>query len=343
MVRRIRLNRKRQGKRTRGQAVVEFALVSFFMLMLILGILEAGRLMLAFSVVSNSAQEGSWYGIVRPRDVMTLSEAQARRARGTPVPTQIVVANGNCNVVDKAKDKVWGVPRDEVDVRVWYDAGRGTPTVVTAGNINSVVHSGNRIVVESSYRFRFIVPILERLAPNGIDVKMRSARTLLSNGDGARPPCAFEYELAPTPDVAATRTAQVYATQTARAAATATPTATVPPTLALVVSILDARKDDGNNRPLYVKVQITDNAVPPVPVAGAIVNARIYNCSVTPCADLGARRLTDMGSGFYQLCPVGNYSGNAANMGINVDATLDPYTPANAWRGGASSPGVCPP
>src|SRR5438105_4823488 len=118
---------------TSGQSLVEFALVGVILFLTITGIMEAGRLLFAYSVVSNAAQEGSRYAIVRPRDVVSSSEAtQVAPPAGTPtyIPEQ-VVPDGTCNIFSKAREKVWSVPQADVQVSVWYDTGDGTPIVVS--------------------------------------------------------------------------------------------------------------------------------------------------------------------------------------------------------------------
>ena len=57
--------RRAQG----GQSLVEFALVGIILFALLMGIIDAGRLLFTYSVVSNAAQEGTHYGAIRPRDV----------------------------------------------------------------------------------------------------------------------------------------------------------------------------------------------------------------------------------------------------------------------------------
>lgn len=58
--------KKRSTEEKSGQSLVEFALIGIILFTLFAGIFDAGRLLLTYSVVSNAAQEGSRYGIVRP-------------------------------------------------------------------------------------------------------------------------------------------------------------------------------------------------------------------------------------------------------------------------------------
>ena len=124
MVKWRKMARKRPASISRGQSLVEFALISIVLFSIIMSIIEVGRLLFTYSVISNAAQEGSRYGITRPRDVITSSAATQTAAAGTPtfIPEQ-VMPDGSCNVIDKTREKVWGLDRSDVDVSVWYDLG----------------------------------------------------------------------------------------------------------------------------------------------------------------------------------------------------------------------------
>ncbi|HEX9990017.1 MAG TPA: TadE/TadG family type IV pilus assembly protein [Chloroflexia bacterium] len=220
---------KKIPRSRRGQGLYEFSLVSLLLFMILFGIIEMGRFLLAYNVVSNSAQEGVRYGIIRPRDLFSASEAANRRTLGTPIPTQVVVADGTCNVIDKTREKVWGLPGSDLKVAVWFDNGNGTPTVVPMDydELSEATLPGNRINVESVYHYEFIVPFFQVFAPRGIDVKMRSARTILRWGDE---PDSCTVSLTPAPTYTAgpspTRTPTATATNTSTSTNTATATNT---------------------------------------------------------------------------------------------------------------------
>lgn len=184
-----------------------------------------GRFLLVYNVVSNSAQEGVRYGIIRPRDLFSASEASNRRTLGTPVPTQVVVADGSCNVIDKTREKVWGLSSSDLKVAVWFDNGNGTPTAVPMDydELSKATLPGNRINVESVYHYDFIVPFFQVFAPRGIDVKMRSARTIIRWGD-EQDNCTVN--LTPAPTYTAGPTATYTPTSTATNTSTRTNTTT---------------------------------------------------------------------------------------------------------------------
>lgn len=54
--------------RSRGQALVEFALIAPFLFLLILGTIEAGRFIFFYEVLNNATREGARYAIVHGAD-----------------------------------------------------------------------------------------------------------------------------------------------------------------------------------------------------------------------------------------------------------------------------------
>jgi TadE-like protein len=52
------------SQRTRGQALVEFALVAPIFILLFMGIIEFGRFVLAYEALNNATREGARYAIV---------------------------------------------------------------------------------------------------------------------------------------------------------------------------------------------------------------------------------------------------------------------------------------
>lgn len=220
-------------RRAHGQSTVEFAFVSILLFWFILGIIEMGRFLFTYSVVTNAAQEGSHFAIIRPREVVAAAQATQvaadMAAKGTPtyVP-QLVAPSYACDIRGKSIEKVMGVPRSSVNIAVWYDNGDGTPVAVTQSNIDSVIKEGNRVVVEASYKYKFLVPFMEAFAPNGIDVKMRSARTILQNGKTQAPGCAVSLTPAPTftPQGSPTPTETLPPSSTPFVPPTSTPTRT---------------------------------------------------------------------------------------------------------------------
>ena len=367
---RIRVeNRFRKGlrKATRGQSMIEFALISFFLFFFILGILEAASLLFVYNVISNAAQEGSRYGIIRPRDLYNQQEAAWRTSRGTVIPTIVVVPNGACNIVDMTRDKVWGISRNDVGVEVWYDRGNGTPTAVPSSlsDLNLIATDANgvsRIAVEASYHYRFIVPFLDKLVPDGVMIKMRSARTLLRPGDEVSY-CNVSFTPAPTrtptptftrtststpthtntatPTNTSTATRTATRTATATNTPTSTRTATVTAVRSLVITLVDARKPNGNNQNMYVKVYVTDDLGQPV--VGATVMVTVRDCTAGCGPSSGPFSISDSGGGNYRTCPIpGSYSGEPTLFAVVAQASKAGYAPTSMTKFATSS-SVCPP
>ena len=59
---------KDQAKDKEGQALLEFALVAVFLVMVLFGIIDFARLFFAYATMANGAREGARYGIVHPGD-----------------------------------------------------------------------------------------------------------------------------------------------------------------------------------------------------------------------------------------------------------------------------------
>ncbi|HEX8228754.1 MAG TPA: TadE family protein, partial [Chloroflexia bacterium] len=182
----------------RGQSTVEFAFISILLFWFILGIIEMGRFLFTYSVVTNAAQEGSHFAIIRPREVVAAAQATqvaaSMAAKGTPTYVPALVAPSYaCDIRGRSVEKVMGVPRSSINIAVWYDNGNGTPVPVTQSNIDNVIKEGNRVVVEASYKYKFLAPFMDAFVPNGIDVKMRSARTILQNGKTQAPGCTMSF------------------------------------------------------------------------------------------------------------------------------------------------------
>ena len=81
------LHRSNRPDRTRGQSLVEFALVLPILLILMLGILDFGRAIFAYNSVSNGARSGARVAIVNQDldDITAAVEAEAYGLDGVDV------------------------------------------------------------------------------------------------------------------------------------------------------------------------------------------------------------------------------------------------------------------
>jgi Flp pilus assembly protein TadG len=84
MTKRIRLSK--------GQELLEYALIAPIFLLVLLVILDLGRITYTYSVVQNVAREGARYGAIHPDDWTGIQTAVNRLALGVPTyPPQVVV------------------------------------------------------------------------------------------------------------------------------------------------------------------------------------------------------------------------------------------------------------
>jgi len=178
-----------------GQSLVEFALVSLILFMLILGIMEMGRAMFIYAQISQAAQEGARYGATRPREITSASG-------GGGYPPASVNAYP-CSIIDASRSKVVLLAPTDVVITVGYDdgsSGNGTtgheyypfcnnPAVACSSGYKSdpldFQPLQNRVVVTATYQFRFLTGLIDRFAPNGLTLQMVSARTILGPEENA--------------------------------------------------------------------------------------------------------------------------------------------------------------
>lgn len=69
-------------KRQRGDGLVEFALILPILMLLVMGILDLGRAVYAYSVVANCAREGCRYASVTPGDDLAITAVCTSAAVG---------------------------------------------------------------------------------------------------------------------------------------------------------------------------------------------------------------------------------------------------------------------
>jgi hypothetical protein len=210
---------KRIGKQpTKGQSLVEFALVSVLLFTLLFGILEMGRFMFIFSQVASASQEGTRYAVSHPREIE--DPARDPGTSGCSYPCGLVEDGGAhsadpCNIIYQAKSKVVLVPTTGaggVSVEVGYDDGNGTTVNPFSLTANPSLSSGTvRAVVTATYQIHFLVGIFDRFIPNGLAVRMVSARTIPNDPDHSdtRLRCDYDAFGGPTPTPLACQTISI--------------------------------------------------------------------------------------------------------------------------------------
>jgi len=126
---------RRRSARSRGQAMVEFALVAPIFFLLLFGIIEGGRFIFYYETLSNAAREGARYAIVHGANSTCPSGPMP--APGNPCDT------AGANVVDQVEASAFGVLGSSLVVTpTWPDGNNAldsTVTVAATFTYNSVV------------------------------------------------------------------------------------------------------------------------------------------------------------------------------------------------------------
>lgn len=96
---RRRLNWKHSRCAAAGQSVVEFALLLPLLLLLVIGVVDLGRVYFSYITVTNAAREGARYGAARPTETSQIINRAINEAQGSGVIlTNVSVScpNGSC-------------------------------------------------------------------------------------------------------------------------------------------------------------------------------------------------------------------------------------------------------
>jgi len=75
-----RLSHRRDGRRTRGQALVEFALVIPIFLLIVVALFDLGRAVFAYNTLTNAAREGARIAIVNQYQPSIVARAKSQTA-----------------------------------------------------------------------------------------------------------------------------------------------------------------------------------------------------------------------------------------------------------------------
>jgi hypothetical protein len=234
----MKLKKVAHGKSS-AQAMVEFAIALPILLMLLYGILEAGRLLFIYS------------------SIVTASRQAVRYGSATGVGTSGVLRYRDCAGIRAAAQRADFLNSfDDTDIHIFHDDGPDpsnpstglNKTEYCTGTIDNTFSPTNssRIVVEIAGDFfpiiPSLVPFIERSASTSSGPIMgESARTILVSIDivvtappGTFQPSTATFTFTPSPSPSPTRTPTPTATRTPTSAFTNTPSLTpVPPTATL--------------------------------------------------------------------------------------------------------------
>jgi Flp pilus assembly protein TadG len=81
--------------RQRGQALVEFALGALLLFLIVFGVVDFGRVIYAYSAVSNAAREGARYGAVHPSDLGGIQAIAQDKAVGVSIAVTPIVVDAD--------------------------------------------------------------------------------------------------------------------------------------------------------------------------------------------------------------------------------------------------------
>lgn len=114
------------GHRSRGQAMVEFALVAPMFFLLLFGIIEAGRFIFYYETLNHATREGARYAIVNGANTIGCPT-------GPPAPGSTPCDAAGDDVRARVRAAAFGVPGTITVTPSWApDNGRGSTVTVEA-------------------------------------------------------------------------------------------------------------------------------------------------------------------------------------------------------------------
>jgi Flp pilus assembly protein TadG len=137
--------RAARSHRSRGQALVEFAIVAPIFFVLLFAIIEAGRFILFYETLNNATREGARYAIVNGANSLTCPT-------GPPAPKSVACDPTGAHVVARVKAAAFNVMGTGVAVAPsWHQSDAVTP-----GDNGR----GMTITVVATYTYHSLVPLV---------------------------------------------------------------------------------------------------------------------------------------------------------------------------------------
>jgi hypothetical protein len=150
--------------RGRGQSLIEFALALPLLMLLVLGLIEMGRLIYIYSAVTTASRDAARYGFSLGEDDLGVPHYQ------------------DCSGIRAAAKAATGIAGiEDAAIEINYDSGPGTEIISSCPP--SSVQTGTRIVVQVTASYEPIVPLVE--LPS-IDITSTSRRTILVDIDAVQ-------------------------------------------------------------------------------------------------------------------------------------------------------------
>lgn len=162
-------------RRSRGQAMAEFALVAPLLFLLILGTIEAGRFIFYYELLNNATREGARYAIVHGADSVCPSGPPPAGTVNTCDPTGVRIKE---RVRESALDLV-GTGELFVHEPVWTT--RGTLGNPSPGDASTGTNArGEYVTVFLDFTYRPIIGALVNIAILP-DISLSAESTLVVN------------------------------------------------------------------------------------------------------------------------------------------------------------------
>lgn len=127
----------RARRRTRGQAMVEFAMVAPMFFLLLFGIIEAGRFIFYYETLSNATREGARYAIVNGANTLGCPS-------GPPAPGSSPCDTSGDRVRTRVRQAATGIPGG-ITVDPTWDPHNGR---------------GSTVRVSAAYTYRSLIPLV---------------------------------------------------------------------------------------------------------------------------------------------------------------------------------------
>jgi Flp pilus assembly protein TadG len=143
------------NRRSRGQALAEFALVAPLFFLLLFAIIETGRFIFYYETLHNATREGARYAIVNGQNSLGSSTGP-----DTGTSTTSDDPDGS-DVVQKVRDSAIGMEPGAITVNRcwWYSvcAFKADPPVAGYGDGNYL--RGANVTVHATYTYTTILPL----------------------------------------------------------------------------------------------------------------------------------------------------------------------------------------
>jgi hypothetical protein len=150
--------------RGRGQSLVEFALAATVLLILLTGVLDLGRMYMAWVAIQDAAGEGALYAAMNPRCI------SAANGPGCQTPN---------NAYDRTLIAIRFTPGTPLDPdRV---------TVVITPDDPGQICFGTPITVSTRYSFAMITPVMQAMFGPEVALQAYAVQRALNNGSSGCP------------------------------------------------------------------------------------------------------------------------------------------------------------